>query len=286
MRDETLSQNFLKTLSGYYVAHGRHSMAWRQPEPDGSFDPYKILVSEMMLQQTQVSRVEPKYAAFITAFPTVLVLADASQSQVLQMWNGLGYNRRARYLWQSANYIVTESGGIFPSLQQDMLRLPGVGPNTAGAIAVYAFNQPSLYVETNIRTVIIHHFFHGYTDVGDDQIRDIMSLLMNRLSTVSMTGRTDTLSPRQFYWALMDYGSYLKATVGNLNTRSKSYTLQSKFVGSKRQLRGQIIRLLSTREYQYDEILSLLEDIRSADVIADLTNENLISLESGILKLA
>ena len=128
-------------------------MPWREDTR-----PYFVLVSELMLQQTQVSRVIPKFKEFIKHFPDERALASASLGDVLKQWQGLGYNRRAKYLHEAARMIVDEFGGEFPKDQKDMQRLPGVGKNTAGAIAAYSFNQPSVFVETNIRTVFIHHF--------------------------------------------------------------------------------------------------------------------------------
>jgi len=132
-------------------------MPWRQDTR-----PYFVLVSELMLQQTQVARVIPKFEAFIARFPNEKILANSSLTDVIQLWQGLGYNRRAKYLHDSAKMITHDFGGIFPEDEADILRLPGVGKNTAGAILVYAFNHPALFVETNTRTVFIHHFFADY----------------------------------------------------------------------------------------------------------------------------
>src|SRR6185437_9030478 len=163
--DTAAIQRFMAQLTAYYEAHGRHDLPWRLPAPDGSFDPYKILVSEVMLQQTQVGRVLPKYQQFLSRFPDVKSLATAPLGDVLKMWNGLGYNRRAKFLWLAAQKIVDGFGGVFPSDVQQLELLPGVGANTAGAIRVYAFNKPAIFIETNIRTVYIHHFFDGQKDI-------------------------------------------------------------------------------------------------------------------------
>ena len=277
MTDQNPIRDFVFILVDYYRRHGRSDMLWRQPEMDGRYDPYKILVSELMLQQTQVGRVTPKFAMFISIFPDVESLAAAQLGHVLQLWTGLGYNRRAKFLRQSAIYVVHNCGGQIPSNYQELLRLPGVGPNTAGAILAYAYNLPSIYVETNIRTVIIHHFFPNRSGIADSDIRHIMK---------DIIGQLDQLSPREFYWALMDYGAYLKATVGNLNTASKSYSKQSAFDGSRRQLRGKIIRLLSVRSYTFAEIMMQLGDVRTGDVLADLESEQLILRDDNILMLA
>lgn len=165
---------FQETVWEYYRRHGRHDLLWRQPEADGRFDPYKILVSEIMLQQTQVPRVLPKFVEFLTRFPTVQALAAAPLGDVLAAWNGLGYNRRAKFLWQAAQKVVNDFDGVFPSTSEALVTLPGVGANTAGAILAYAFNQPAVFLETNVRTVFIHHFFKDSDLVTDAQLLELV----------------------------------------------------------------------------------------------------------------
>jgi len=195
--------------------------------------PYYVLVSELMLQQTQVERVVPKFTAFIEAFPNEKILAQASLGDVLKLWQGLGYNRRAKFLHDSAKKIVDEYDGIFPQTKEPLMTLPGVGPNTAGAIIAYSFNQPAVFIETNIRTVYFYHFFETSEKVADS---DIARLVEETL---------DTAYPRQFYWAIMDYGSWLKRQgLGGLS-QSKHYKKQSALIGSVREVRGRIITLLS-----------------------------------------
>jgi A/G-specific adenine glycosylase len=157
-------QEFLEALWEHYARVGRGALPWRQPEGDGSFDPYKVMVSELMLQQTQVNRVIPKYTEFLQRFPTVQALSAAELGDVLRAWQGLGYNRRAKFLWQAAQQI--DQLGQFPNTLQDLVKLSGIGVNTAGAILAYAFNQPAVFVETNIRTVYTHHFFEDRTDIA------------------------------------------------------------------------------------------------------------------------
>jgi A/G-specific adenine glycosylase len=146
--------DFQKTVWDFYRAH-RRTMPWRV-EPA----PYFVLVSELMLQQTQVSRVQSKFISFIRKFPTIEALAAAPLADVLGAWSGLGYNRRAKFLWQAAQDI--QAKGSFPQTVDLLMQLPGIGANTAGAIAAYAFNRPVFFIETNIRTVFIHHFFEPY----------------------------------------------------------------------------------------------------------------------------
>jgi A/G-specific adenine glycosylase len=256
---------FLETLWEYYAQHGRGSLPWRQPEQNGSFDPYKIMVSELMLQQTQVQRVIPKYTAFLGLFPTTQELATADLGDVLRAWQGLGYNRRAKFLWQAAQAV--NAVGTFPRTQVELIKLPGVGANTAGAILAYAYNQPVVFVETNVRTVYIHHFFADRADVTDKEI----------LAPLEQT--LDHENPREFYWALMDYGSHLKATVGNLNRASKHYTKQSQFHGSRRQVRGQVIRLLGVRDYDLPGLTEAVADERLQAILDELVIEQLITFQ-------
>ncbi len=252
---------FLEQVWSHYAKHGRHDLPWRRPEADGAFAPYKILVSELMLQQTQVSRVIPKYEAFLQRYPTVEVLARATLGDVLKQWQGLGYNRRAKFLWQAAQAL--QAIGNFPSNLNELVRLPGVGVNTAGAILAYAFDMPVLFVETNIRTVYIHHFFSGQDAVTDSAITAVLE------QTIA------TEHAREFFWALMDYGAWLKTQV-RTNSRSKQYVRQSRFEGSKRQIRGQIIRELTTQTMNRAELFVCMPDERLDNVLVELINEGLI----------
>ena len=137
-------QRFQQYLVRWYHAYGRHELAWRQ-----TTDPYAILVSELMLQQTQVERVIPKYQAFMQKFPTAKALASVQLDEVLRMWQGLGYNRRAKYLWQTAS-AVTSAGGEFPKTEEDLRALPGIGPYTASAVACFSYIMPVTLIETNV----------------------------------------------------------------------------------------------------------------------------------------
>ena len=271
--------DLVEVLTDYYATSGRHDMQWRLPEQDGSFDPYKILVSELMLQQTQVSRVTPKFTAFITAFPAVQDLASAQLGTVLRQWSGLGYNRRAKYLWQAAQMVGGQLEGVFPHQYSQLLELPGVGPGTAGAIMAYSYDQPVVYLETNIRSVIIYHGFRENLMVHDKDIRLVVQRLLTR------AGLRSDLTPRTFYWAMMDYGSYLKRTVGNHNRASASYSKQSTFVGSRRQLRGAIIRQLSAAAVDLQVLKSGLQDERIESVIDDLISEGLVKRRGNLFAL-
>ena len=138
-------------------------------------DRYTILISEVMLQQTQVDRVAPKFEAFIEAFPTVQALAQAEFKTVLGYWSGLGYNRRALWLQQAAKEIVEKYAGKVPQTISELSKLKGIGHNTAAAICAYAFNQPVVFIETNIRAVFIHHFFADRADVADSELLPIIA---------------------------------------------------------------------------------------------------------------
>lgn len=231
---------FRATVWEYWKKDGRHDLPWRK-----TTDPYKILVSEVMLQQTQVPRVIEKYKEFLRAFPNVRRLAQAPLSDVLKVWSGMGYNRRAKYLRNAAEVIVRGYGGRVPKAAIVLRKLPGVGPYTAGAVRVFAFNEPDTLIETNIRAAFIHHFF-SYPPIhydrgvlGDIRDTDILPI------AEKMAERQD---PREWHWALMDYGAHIKKLHGNPARRSAHYTRQSKFEGSLRQVRGEILRQLMKGE--------------------------------------
>ena len=260
LKKEQIAQFRLGVWS-YYHDNGRSDLPWRQPENNNVFDPYKILVSEIMLQQTQVSRVVPKYIEFLNEFPTVEVLAGATLGDVLRAWQGLGYNRRAKYLLQAAQYLARRES--FPKNETELVQLPGVGVNTSRAIQAYAFNQPTFFVETNIRTVYMYHFAPGKDSVSDKFIQNLVSQTL------------DAERPREFYWALMDYGTYLKTKIKN-NTQSKHYTKQSKFEGSRRQIRGRVLKELADFPIKIETLRLKLDDDRLDSVLEDLVREGMI----------
>lgn len=217
-------ERFVATVWRHYDTFGRHDLPWRIDT-----SPYAVLVSELMLQQTQVDRVVPKYLAFMAKFPTLEALAKAPLSAVIVSWQGLGYNRRAKYLHDCAKAIVTDHAGVWPDTVESLRALPGVGPYTASALLNFAFLKPVPLIETNVRTVYLHHYFKTATAVPDSELWPI----------ITRTLSTDW--PRQWHYALMDYGSHLKRTVGNPSRRSRHHTTQSRFVGSRRQVRGAIL---------------------------------------------
>lgn len=186
-----------------------------------------------MLQQTQTSRVDVKYREFVAAFPDFKALASAPLKDVLKVWQGMGYNRRALYLKDAAGEVARCYGGKLPASVEALERLPGIGPATARSIAAYAFGLPVVFIETNIRTVYIHEFFKGRTKVSDAVLTPLVAQTL------------DTRNPWKWYNALMDYGSMLKETHGNLSRHSLHYKKQSPFAGSDRRVRGAIVRCLS-----------------------------------------
>src|SRR6185312_9536719 len=230
--------SFKHTVWKFYRAHGRGHLPWRQTR-----EPYKILVSEIMLQQTQVERVIPKYKSFLKKFPTARALAKATNKDVLLEWQGLGYNRRALALKRAAEAVVSDFGGKFPQTLEELLTLPGVGRATAGDLLAFAFNKPAIVIETNIRTVFIHHFLRDKKNIPDKQILELIEKTL------------DKKRPREWYYALMDYGAHLKKTLGNNATRSKHYKKQSTFKGSNRELRSHILKLILAKPQKKTDLL-------------------------------
>jgi len=220
---------FRRIVYRHYRHHGR-DLPWRQTD-----NPYEILVSEIMLQQTQVSRVVEKYETFIRTFPDIGSLAGASLRAVLTAWQGLGYNRRALSLKNIAKGVMSDYSGQIPSTVSLLTLLPGIGTATAHAICAFAYNQPVVFIETNIRTVFIYHFFDERKNVHDGEIRPFVAQKLDRKN------------PRQWYNALMDYGVALKKAHRNPGRRSASHRKQAPFEGSARQVRGTVLRVVLKR---------------------------------------
>jgi A/G-specific adenine glycosylase len=220
---------FQQKIYRYYKKYGRN-LPWRMTQ-----NPYHILVSEIMLQQTQVQRVLGKYEEFIRIFPDFYTLAHAPFQTIFKVWQGLGYNRRAKALQQIAQKVIEGFQGNLPSSLETLITFPGIGGATASAIAAFAFNQPAAFIETNIRRVFIHGFFPEKTDIKDTEILPLVEETL------------DTSDPRTWYYALMDYGVMLKQQHENPNRRSAHYQRQSPFQGSNRQIRGMILKLLNRK---------------------------------------
>lgn len=202
-------------------------LPWR-----GIDDAYAVLVSEVMLQQTQVKRVLGYWTRFLKAFPTIDALAAASTSDVLELWQGLGYNRRALLLKRCADECAATHAGVLPSTADELVKLPGIGPATAAGVVAFAFDKPSLYLETNVRTVFLHELFPGREGVKDSEIAPLVELSCPQKDV------------RAWYYALLDYGAHLKATMPNPSRRSAHHARQSEFEGSRRQKRAELVRIV------------------------------------------
>lgn len=245
-------------------------------------DPYAVLVSEVMLQQTQVKRVLGYWPRFMALFPTLDALASADTALVLEMWQGLGYNRRALALKRCAEECSERYRGKLPCSREELLALPGIGPATAGGIEAFAFQRPTLYLETNVRTVFLHELFPGEEGVSDKMIEPLV------------LDSCPTSDPRAWYYALLDYGAHLKATVPNPSRRSKHHSKQSKFEGSRRQKRAELVRVvLAQGKADFGELSAALscferdhgrdavDDALVADILSDLVSEGFLQKEPG-----
>lgn len=240
MKSRQIAQ-FRKTVWAYWKKEGRHNLPWRKTR-----NPYRILVSEVMLQQTQVPRVIENYEEFLRAFPTARALSKASLADVLKIWSGLGYNRRAKYLHDAAKAIVERHAGRVPRNYGSIRKLQGVGDYTAHAMRVFAFNEPDILIETNIRTALIHRFFPDIPIIRDREILEYAQMA------------AEGQDPRTWNWALMDYGAHLKHSGVRNNHQSAHYAKQSKFEGSLRQVRGAILRALHAGHQTNSHIYSLI----------------------------
>jgi len=262
---------FHKLIYNYYSKH-RRDFPWRKRR-----NPYRILISEIMLQQTQTQRVVEKYEAFIRHFPDFVSLDKASLQEVLTQWQGLGYNRRAIALKKCAEVVIREYRGRLPSSVDELIKLPGIGKATASSIRVFAFNKPAVFIETNIRAVFIHFFFRESDRVSD---ADILPLVEQTL---------DASNPREWYSALMDYGVMLKKTFQNPARKSMHHKKQSRFEGSNRQLRGRILKtlLIHPNIFEKDLVKKMgMDSDRLGENLQRMEKEGLIQRERGRLSIA
>ena len=240
-------------------------LPWRRTR-----DPYVIWLSEVMLQQTQVPRVEQRMPAWLERFPSLEPLAEAPAADVLEAWQGMGYNRRALALHRAAQAVVAEHGGVFPRETAELVALPGIGPATAQGIRSFAFDLPGVYLETNVRTVFLHHFFPDMEAVPDKELVPLVEAACPAAPGAERGPYADPQdakdTPRAWYYALLDYGAYLKKTIPNPSRRSRGYTRQSKFEGSRRQKRAEIVRqLLAAPEgLDSDAVLAGLNGVETA----------------------
>lgn len=258
-------------MYAHYREQGR-VFPWRETR-----DPWAILVSEIMLQQTQTDRVLPYWKRWMQKWPTPEALASASLEEVLREWSGLGYNRRARFLKAAAEKICSGYGGRLPSSIPELLKLPGIGTYTAHAVACFAFDSTEAFIETNIRSAAIHYFFQDTPRVSDAEIMPILRSAM------------DLEKPAVWHWALMDYGAALKKITKNPSRKSSTYTKQSRFEGSMRQARGALLRLLSLEGPSNLENLCLttkIEKERLERALKALGSEGFVAEESGIYRIS
>lgn len=271
MHSEKQLAHFKKVIWDYYAAHKRE-FPWRNIN-----NPYYIVVSEIMLQQTQTHRVIAKYEQFITQFPTIESLAQAEQADVIKNWQGLGYNRRALSLHKTAQKIIQEHKSIIPSCPTILQTFLGIGKATASSIAAFAYNQPTTFIETNIRAVFIHCFFVNQSNITDEQLFPLVA------ATV------DQENPREWYYALMDYGVMLKKNCLNPSRLSKHHTKQSAFEGSDRQIRGMILKLLSHENtLNFEQLCTLIprEQQRIEQALKALFKEGFIKNNQTTFTLA
>ncbi len=265
-------QRFQKLVWDFY-AKNKRDLPWRRTR-----DPYRILVSEIMLQQTQVQRVFKKYPEFVEAFPDFKALNKSSMSHVLKIWQGLGYNRRTLYLKKIAELVQKTYKAKLPTDQRILETFPGIGKATACSILVFSFNTPLLFIETNIRRVFIHEFFREKKEVHD---KEILLLVEQAL---------DKTNPREWYYALMDYGSHLAKNppAGGVNPNRKSahYKKQSKFQGSLRQIRGEVLKiLLDKSKIKIVQLAKIINDSRFEKVIEQLAKEKFINIKNNFISL-
>lgn len=262
---------FRKIIYNHFKKHGRN-LPWRMTD-----NPYHILVSEIMLQQTQAPRVIGKYEEFIKTFPDFPSLHRAPLQKILRVWQGLGYNRRALSLKKIAGIVLKTYKGTLPSTIDELSSLPGIGKTTASEIAAFAFNQPTVFIETNIRTVFIHFFFHNKTNIKDSEILPLIEKTL------------DSSNPRLWYYALMDYGVTLKKQYSNPGRKSAHYQKQTPFKNSNRQLRGLILKVvIEKQKISESELIKKIktEPARIKQMLLELQKDGLIKKNGQTISIA
>ena len=264
-------QSFQKIIYSYYKNFKRDF-----PFREG-ITPYKVLISEIMLQQTQTKRVSEKFLEFIEKFPDFSTLSKAPLDKVLKVWKGLGYNRRAVALKKIADIIINDYDGEIPDSIEILKSFPQIGHNTASSIVTFAFNKPTIFIETNIRNVYLYFFFPNKTHVKDKEILQIIEKTI------------DKKRPRDWYYALMDYGVMLKKTHPELNKKSAHYRKQTPFKGSNRQLRGEVLKILIKTEtlhkLDFEKKFVNFEQKRVRNVLNQLEKEGFVKKEGDMIRL-
>jgi A/G-specific adenine glycosylase len=261
---------FREAVYANYERAGR-SFPWRQ-----RISPWGVLVSEFMLQQTQTDRVVPYWERWLERWPAPADLAAAPLEETLREWSGLGYNRRGKNLKECARIITEKYGGTVPQTPEKLLPLPGIGAYTAGAVACFAYNYPSVFIETNIRAAVIHFFFQNTEEITDAELFPVLETSLDRQN------------PRKWYWALMDYGAALKKLISNPSRKSAHYTKQSRFEGSFRQLRGALIKsLVSQGPAAAEELVRRtgVEPERLYKALEALEKDSMVAEKGGLYRI-
>ena len=246
-------------------------------------DAYAVLVSEVMLQQTQVVRVLGYWERFLDQFPTLDDLASAETGAVLESWQGLGYNRRALMLKRCAEACSAQHAGQLPRDYTELVALPGIGPATAAGVRAFAWNLPGVYLETNVRSVFLHEWFAD----TDEPVRD------RQLIPLVSAACPDNAAC-DWYYALLDFGAYLKSQGTNPSRKSAHHTRQSTFEGSRRQKRAELVRIvLENPGIAQDDLRAALDEAEQAAgrpavpadlaraIIADLVGEGFFLEHDG-----
>ncbi len=251
----------------------RRDLPWRRTE-----DPYRILVSEVMLQQTQVSRVLPKYDEFIKRYPTVHDLARAPAADVLRTWQGMGYNRRALYLKKTAEAVITTYGGTFPKDETLLTKLPGLGTYTARAILVFAFGRNVATVDTNIRKIITHFFFKDRP-----QKEEVIQAAADQLLPLDKSW--------EWHQALMDYGALELNKFKRPDPPAGGRGTSIPFRNSDRFYRGRIIDRLREGDAAKALLVEELSKTYQKDtefiekILLGLSKDGLLTLRGDVVSL-
>lgn len=268
----------LETFRAKVLERGKE--LWRDLPWRHTCDPYAIWISEVMLQQTQVARVDGRWQRWLRRFPNVAVLADADAADVLEEWQGLGYNRRALSLHKAAQ-ILDKNGGVMPEDERELVALPGIGPATAAGIRAFAHNLPGVYLETNVRTVFLHELFPEAEGVPDSALTPLVA------ATCPKDDADPHDDPRTWYYALLDYGAYLKQTIPNPSRRSRTHSKQSKFEGSHRQKRAEVLRILLAarpNSLSFDELSGALDEQEISEGRAPVASSELQDVLSELVR--